>query len=69
MVAVLRLGSPAFAATQVVFLGTGTPQPDADRSGPATAIVVNGSAYLDLPDLRQHDLEHATPMMERLALS
>lgn len=36
----------ALAATQVVFLGTGTPQPDPDRSGPATAIVVNGSAYL-----------------------
>jgi ribonuclease BN (tRNA processing enzyme) len=32
--------------TQVVMLGTGTPQPDPDRSGPATAIVVNGSAYL-----------------------
>ena len=32
--------------TQVVFLGTGTPLPDPDRSGPATAIVVNGSAYL-----------------------
>jgi len=33
-------------ATQVVLLGTGNPQPDPDRSGPATAIVVNGSAYL-----------------------
>jgi ribonuclease BN (tRNA processing enzyme) len=32
--------------TQVVMLGTGTPGPDPDRSGPATAIVVNGSAYL-----------------------
>ena len=32
--------------TQVVLLGTGTPQPDPDRSGPATAIVINGSAYL-----------------------
>lgn len=32
--------------TKVVMLGTGTPQPDPDRSGPATAIVVNGSAYL-----------------------
>ena len=37
---------PALSATQVVFLGTGTPQPDPDRSGPAIAIVVNGSAYL-----------------------
>jgi ribonuclease BN (tRNA processing enzyme) len=32
--------------TKVVLLGTGTPQPDPDRSGPATAVVVNGSAYL-----------------------
>jgi ribonuclease BN (tRNA processing enzyme) len=27
-------------------LGTGTPQPDPDRSGAATAIVIGGSAYL-----------------------
>jgi ribonuclease BN (tRNA processing enzyme) len=32
--------------TKVVMLGTGNPQPDPDRSGPATAVVVNGSAYL-----------------------
>jgi ribonuclease BN (tRNA processing enzyme) len=32
--------------TRVVLLGTGNPQPDPDRSGPATAIVLNGSAYL-----------------------
>lgn len=32
--------------TQVVLLGTGNPFPDPDRSGPATAIVVNGNAYL-----------------------
>ena len=32
--------------TQVVLLGTGTPQPDPDRSGPSTAIVVNGTSYL-----------------------
>lgn len=32
--------------TQVVMLGTGTPNPEPDRSGPAVAIVVNGSAYL-----------------------
>jgi ribonuclease Z len=34
------------AATQVVLLGTGTPPADPDRSGPATAIVVNGTPYL-----------------------
>ena len=33
-------------STQVVFLGTGTPLPDPDRSGPATAVVVNGATYL-----------------------
>lgn len=32
--------------TQVVLLGTGTPNADPDRSGPAVAVVVNGSAYL-----------------------
>lgn len=52
--ALLMAASPAIAQpsavqdtkTLVVLLGTGTPQPDPDRSGPATAIVVNGSAYL-----------------------
>lgn len=42
---------PALAAaqaprTQIVMLGTGTPIPDPDRSGPATAIVVDAVAYL-----------------------
>jgi ribonuclease BN (tRNA processing enzyme) len=32
--------------TRVVLLGTGTPVPDPDRAGPATAIVVNDSTYL-----------------------
>ncbi|MEP6906311.1 MAG: MBL fold metallo-hydrolase, partial [Gemmatimonadales bacterium] len=32
--------------TQIVMLGTGTPIPDPDRSGPATAIVVDSVAYL-----------------------
>jgi hypothetical protein len=32
--------------TKVVLLGTGTPVPDPDRSGPATAIVVGDTAYL-----------------------
>lgn len=30
----------------VVVLGTGTPNADPDRSGPAAAVVVNGAAYL-----------------------
>ena len=37
---------PATTRTQVVLLGTGNPGPDPDRSGPATAIIVNGTAYL-----------------------
>lgn len=32
--------------TQVVLLGTGTPRPDPQRSGPATAILVNDTAYI-----------------------
>ena len=32
--------------TQVVLLGTGNPGPTPERSGPATAVVVNGQAYL-----------------------
>ena len=37
---------PNTQRTKVVLLGTGTPAPDPDRSGPATAIVVDDSAYL-----------------------
>jgi ribonuclease BN (tRNA processing enzyme) len=33
-------------STKVVMLGTGTPNADPDRSGPAVAIVVNGRAYI-----------------------
>ena len=36
----------AFPETQVVMLGTGTPIPTPERAGPATAIVVDGKAYL-----------------------
>jgi ribonuclease BN (tRNA processing enzyme) len=36
----------ATKSTQIVLLGTGTPRPDPKRSGPATAIVVNGVPYL-----------------------
>ncbi len=32
--------------TKVVLLGTGNPGIDPERSGPATAVVVNGTAYL-----------------------
>ncbi len=51
LVAALAMWSGALAgqarpATRVVLLGTGTPNADPDRSGPAVAIVVNGAAYL-----------------------
>lgn len=52
--AVALLAAPAVAQqshapagkTRVVLLGTGTPGPLPDRQGPATAIVVNDTAYL-----------------------
>ena len=34
------------STTQIVMLGTGTPRPDPERSGPATAIIANGKPYL-----------------------
>ncbi len=37
---------PATTRTQVVLLGTGTPNAEPDRSGPALAIVVDGVPYL-----------------------
>ena len=36
----------ATPTTQIVLLGTGTPSPDPEHSGPCTAIVVNGTPYL-----------------------
>ncbi|HEY4305129.1 MAG TPA: MBL fold metallo-hydrolase [Gemmatimonadaceae bacterium] len=44
----LLVTASALAAqgTQVVMLGTGTPNADPERSGPAVAIVVNGESYL-----------------------
>ncbi len=36
--------SPRF--TQIVMLGTGTPMPDPNRSGPSTAIIVGDTPYL-----------------------
>lgn len=37
---------PQKPVTQIVFLGTGTPNADPDRFGPSVAIVVNGTPYL-----------------------
>ena len=37
---------PAKPGTQVILLGTGTPNAEPARSGPATAIVVNAAVYL-----------------------
>jgi ribonuclease BN (tRNA processing enzyme) len=36
----------ASPVTQVVMLGTGNPNADPDRSGPAVAVIVNGHSYL-----------------------
>jgi len=49
--AVTLAGSSAFpqspaSRTQIVLLGTGNPSPTPDKSGPSTAIVVNGEPYL-----------------------
>jgi ribonuclease BN (tRNA processing enzyme) len=44
--AVGRQVPPSASHTQVVLLGTGTPRADPQRSGPATAIVVNDTPYL-----------------------
>jgi ribonuclease Z len=41
-----QTSSVAATRTQVVLLGTGTPPADPDRSGPATAVIVNDTAYL-----------------------
>ena len=51
LVAGLLLGSAGNAQepesrTQVVLLGTGTPNADPERSGPCTAVVVDGISYL-----------------------
>jgi ribonuclease BN (tRNA processing enzyme) len=43
---ILAFAALAVAETQVVLLGTGTPNADPARSGPSTAIVVNGSSYV-----------------------
>lgn len=50
-IAVFSLSLAGLAAddpgtTKIVLLGTGTPRPSPERSGPATAIVVGGRAYL-----------------------
>lgn len=39
-------GSQQLPATQLVLLGTGTPNDDPDHSGPALAIIVRNSVYL-----------------------
>jgi ribonuclease BN (tRNA processing enzyme) len=43
---VSNLSTPAETKTQLVLLGTGTPNADPDRSGPSVAIVVNDTPYI-----------------------
>lgn len=45
-VAAPEVSPPAVSRTQLVMLGTGTPNADPERSGPAVAVVVNDRAYL-----------------------
>ena len=40
------MGSENIDGDVIVMLGTGTPNPDPDRSGPSTAIIINGTPYL-----------------------
>jgi len=42
----VRLTAADRLSTKIIMLGTGTPRPNPDRSGPATAIVVGDRAYL-----------------------
>jgi ribonuclease BN (tRNA processing enzyme) len=42
----IALAEAETSGTRIVVLGTGTPNPDPQRSGPAVAIVVNERAYL-----------------------
>lgn len=44
--AVPQAAAPATTRTQLVLLGTGTPNAEPDRFGPALAIVVDGAPYL-----------------------
>jgi ribonuclease BN (tRNA processing enzyme) len=49
LVAASAIAHPVGASidsTRVVILGTGTPNPDPERSGPSVAIVAGGTAYL-----------------------
>lgn len=41
-----QTATQTIAETKVVILGTGTPTPVADRSGPGVAVIVNGEAYM-----------------------
>lgn len=44
---IMALSSSAVSAeTTVVILGTGTPVPDAERSGPGAAVIYNGTSYV-----------------------
>lgn len=46
LAATLGLSAAASAETRVIVLGTGTPVPNAARSGPGLAVVYDGRAYL-----------------------
>ena len=45
-VAIEPISTQAADATLLVMLGTGTPNPDPERSGPAVAVIAGGRPYL-----------------------
>lgn len=55
--------SRAHGSARVVMLGTGTPRPDPNRAGPATAIVVNDTPYLI--DFRPGVIRRATAAYDK----
>jgi ribonuclease BN (tRNA processing enzyme) len=42
----LLFAQASHSSSEVVVLGSGTPNADSDRSGPAVAVIVNGHSYL-----------------------
>src|SRR5262245_15793132 len=42
----LKRSAESKGGTRLIMLGTGTPRPDPNCSGPATAVVVNDTPYL-----------------------
>lgn len=46
IIAIILISSSAFADMKIILLGTGTPFADPDKSGPATAVIINDTAWI-----------------------